>query len=722
MIQIYSPGNRDFDENGDMVLFPSSFMSNDIELGKCWSETLSHPIDQDGRWKYIVNGAVVKVPFYPENGPLEHEQLYRIIRTEKGMNGITAELEPVIMQAREDCFLADVRPTGKTGQQALDIMTAGSIYSGKSDITAISTAYYEKKNLIEALNGDDENSFINRWGGEFLPNNFQAVINQRAGSDHGVSVLYGKNIKRNGIREDVDMSEVITRIYPQAYNGRGMSGSGYVDSPLIESYPNVKISVMKFENVKLAEDAGSTSESENTVICSTQAELDQKLQELCEAQYEAGIDKPKVTITVDMILLQNTQEYKNYKVLETVGMGDTVHCEHAALGIVTDARVIKMTYNHLTEKVESVTLGDYEYNYFDDVSSTVNRIDSVIRPDGTVIADKVQGFLNGVYTQLRLQSTAAQKQDVRAILFEDLDPNSSLYGAMALGTQGLQISRQRTADGKDWVWTTAMTAEGLIANIIVAGLLTDKTGRNFWNLDTGQMQLSGDFRTTAPNGYTSLQVNENILTMYNYLAQSTSPENAVFRIVSALDGQASGFGTMLSYQQDYGMSICRHQGDFGIITQSVMEFDINGAGSGIGVFEDINMNHCNITNQSDERLKENIQLTGSGDLEKLMRIPVVSFDWLETGERVDAGVIAQDIETLYPDCVNEDTNGVKQVIPAKLLYHLMRAVQELNDKVDDTQTIQGRVDKYSREEKLDFIRSLEKKKKERAERREQGGE
>lgn len=722
MIQIYSPGNRDFDENGDMVLFPSSFMSNDIELGKCWSETLSHPIDQDGRWKYIVNGAVVKAPFYPENGPLEHEQLYRIIRTEKGMNGITAELEPVIMQAREDCFLADVRPTGKTGQQALDIMTAGSIYSGKSDITAISTAYYEKKNLIEALNGDDENSFINRWGGEFLPNNFQAVINQRAGSDHGVSVLYGKNIKRNGIREDVDMSEVITRIYPQAYNGRGMSGSGYVDSPLIESYPNVKISVMKFENVKLAEDAGSTSESENTVICSTQAELDQKLQELCEAQYEAGIDKPKVTITVDMILLQNTQEYKNYKVLETVGMGDTVHCEHAALGIVTDARVIKMTYNHLTEKVESVTLGDYEYNYFDDVSSTVNRIDSVIRPDGTVIADKVQGFLNGVYTQLRLQSTAAQKQDVRAILFEDLDPNSSLYGAMALGTQGLQISRQRTADGKDWVWTTAMTAEGLIANIIVAGLLTDKTGRNFWNLDTGQMQLSGDFRTTAPNGYTSLQVNENILTMYNYLAQSTSPENAVFRIVSALDGQASGFGTMLSYQQDYGMSICRHQGDFGIITQSVMEFDINGAGSGIGVFEDINMNHCNITNQSDERLKENIQLTGSGDLEKLMRIPVVSFDWLETGERVDAGVIAQDIETLYPDCVNEDTNGVKQVIPAKLLYHLMRAVQELNDKVDDTQTIQGRVDKYSREEKLDFIRSLEKKKKERSERREQGGE
>ena len=404
MIQIYSPGNRDFDKNGDMVLFPSSFMSSDIELGKCWSETLSHPIDKEGRWKYIVNGAIIKAPFYPENSLLEHEQLYRIIRTEKGMSGITAELEPVIMQAREDCFLEDVRPTEKTGQQALDIMTSGSLYSGKSDITAISTAYYEKKNLIEALNGDDENSFIKRWGGEFLPDNFRAVINKRAGGDYGASVLYGKNIKQNGIREEIDDSEVVTRIYPLAYNGRGMSGSGYVDSPLIDSYSNVKISVMKFENVKLAEDAEGTSESEDTVICTTQAELDQKLQELCEAQYESGIDKPKVTITVDMILLQNTEEYKNYKDLETVGMGDTVHCEHAALGIVTDARVIKMTYNHLTEKVEAVTIGDYEYNYFDNVSSTINRIDSAIRPDGTVIADQIQGFINGVYAQSSLWS------------------------------------------------------------------------------------------------------------------------------------------------------------------------------------------------------------------------------------------------------------------------------------------------------------------------------
>ena len=60
---------------------------------------------------------------------------------------------------------------------------------------------------------------------------------------------------------------------------------------------------------------------------------------------------------------------------------------------------------------------------------------------------------------------------------------------MAMGTQGLQIAKQRTADSRDWDWTTAMTANGMLANIIVAGILSDKKGLNSWNLDTGEMNV-----------------------------------------------------------------------------------------------------------------------------------------------------------------------------------------------------------------------------------------
>ena len=56
--------------------------------------------------------------------------------------GITAIAYPIFFDSADDCFLVDVRPTMKSGQEALDIMTAGSRYSGESDIVSGSTAYF----------------------------------------------------------------------------------------------------------------------------------------------------------------------------------------------------------------------------------------------------------------------------------------------------------------------------------------------------------------------------------------------------------------------------------------------------------------------------------------------------------------------------------------------------------------------------------------------------
>lgn len=483
MIQIYAPINAAYEKNGDSVLTPSSFLV-DVELNGDWSISMSHPIDPEGRWKYIEEEAVVKAPSF--NG----DQLFRLKTVTKTDTQVTATGEPIFMDAMNDCFLVDVRPTEKNGQQALDIMTApNSKYTGQSNITKISTAYYQFKNLIEAINGDDENSFINRWGGEIFFDNFTIIINETIGTDNGVEIRYGKNIPVDGFSQEVDTSAVITRIYPKAFNGYTMTNSGYVDSDLINNYPTVKAATITFDDVKMAEDAQEDDAANGIIICNNQTELDAALTQKCNEQFSAGVDKPKVTINCQMIQLANTEQYKDYDVLETVSLGDTVHCVNNHLGIKTDARVISLTYDSVLKKVDSVTIGDYEYNYFNNVTSTVNRVESAIRPDGTVMAEQISGFINGAFAQLRLQNSIAQKQNVRAILFEDLDPDSSTFGAMSIGTQGLQISRQRNPNNNDWIWTTAMTAEGLIANIIVAGLIADKTGTSYWNLDTGQFVI-----------------------------------------------------------------------------------------------------------------------------------------------------------------------------------------------------------------------------------------
>lgn len=498
MIQIYNPDNTDFEKNGDMPLLPSSATVH-IVLNGAWEAELQHPIDSDGRWKYITEGAVVKMP------SINGEQLFRVKKKYKSDSGIEAELDPIFYDAIDDCFLTDVRPTVKSGQEALNIMTAANRkYTGQSNIRKVSTAYYVRKNLIEALNSDDENSFVNRWGGEILYDNYKVIVNERAGGDYGVELRYGKNIEKDGLTEEVGIRNVVTRIYPTSYNGYAMSGTGYVDSPLIGNYPVVKTRTIKFENVKMREDASDGDAEKGIVICDTQAELDTALREKCEDQYTAGLDKPSVTISANMVLLKNTELYKDFAVLEDVSIGDTIHCTHDRLEITTDARVVELRYDAIREKVIDVKLGDFQSSYFDRVSSSVSRIDSVIDRNGSVMADRVAGILNGIQTQLRLQSTAAEKVEGRAFMVEDTDPDSALYGCMVWGTQGLQISTQRTADGRDWDWSTAITAKGIVADAILTGIISDRTGTNYWNLDTGEFALTSAAKIQTPDGEMAL--------------------------------------------------------------------------------------------------------------------------------------------------------------------------------------------------------------------------
>lgn len=489
MIQIYNPSNTNFDKNGDMVLFPTSATSN-LVLNGSWSAELVHPLDDKGRYKYIVEEAVVKMPGY--NG----DQLYRIKSVTKSDSGVTAEMEPIFYDSMDDCWLTDIRPTNDTGQEALTEMLApNGKYNGQSNITNVATAYYQNMNFMEALNGDIEQSFIKRWGGEIVFDNFSVIVNTRAGADHGVTLQYGKNIPENGMSISVDTRDVVTRIYPVAYNGRMMNGSGYVDSPLISNYPTIKTATITFEDVKLIDDIEEgDGEDDGVIICATQTELNAALTQKCNEQYNAGIDKPTVTIEADMVILSKTDQYKQYQVIESVSLGDTIHCKNEHLGITTDARIIELTYDAINKKVTSVVIGDYEYNYFDGVTSSAEKIDNVISPNGNVMAEKVQGILNGIYTQLRLQSTAAQKVDGIAFKIEDLDPESPMYGAMVFGTQGFQIATQRTADGTDWDWKTFGTAKGFVADYLIGGILASQNYQQGvqgfkMNLNTGEADI-----------------------------------------------------------------------------------------------------------------------------------------------------------------------------------------------------------------------------------------
>jgi hypothetical protein len=99
---------------------------------------------------------------------------------------------------------------------------------------------------------------------------------------------------------------------------------------------------------------------------------------------------------------------------------------------------------------------------------------------------------------------------------------------------------------------------------------------------------------------------------------------------------------------------------------------------------------ANNTNLSDQREKKNIELAGNY-LDKICAIPVKTFLYNDqTDEDLNLGVIAQDVQAVAPELVNEsnwaDKNEPEKlrlsIYQTDLQYALMKAIQELKAEFD----------------------------------------
>ena len=401
------------------------------------------------------------------------------------------------------------------------------------------------------------------------------IVNERVGADRGVHVVYGKNIVKDGFSETIDMTDVVTRIVPKAYNGYMIEGEApWVDSPIIDKYPTVHYGVITFDDVKMRADASEDDEANGVIVCDTQEQLEKALTDKCIEQFDAGVDKPSITIEVNMELLQNTELYDDVKELETVSLGDTAHCSHSKLEIVTDARAIELTWDAVRNKVTSVKLGDFQYNFLDNASSIMNRVEQAIREDGSVIGQQIQGIINGVQAQMRAQSSIAKKQEVRAILFEDLDPDSPTFGAMCLGTLGFEIAGERTADGRDWKWTTFGTGQGFYADFIVAGTMLADRIKGGTLILGGKDNGDGTAKVLDANGNVVLA-----LTNQGIVVDHASNGGVLISNGSIFIRNTKGETVGIMHYQDNGMSIQSYGGQYAsILITNEGKISINAVG------------------------------------------------------------------------------------------------------------------------------------------------
>ena len=175
---------------------------------------------------------------------------------------------------------------------------------------------------------------IEVYGGELVRNNFDITIKESTGETTGILIKYGKNIK--GIKVIEDTSELATRIYPIGDNNL-LLPERYVEvqgeRAKLLPYPITK--KVEFKSYRDVESLRAKA-----------------------TEYAEKAANPKLFITIDFLELSKTEEYKNFKNLTEVRLGDYVKVKHDKLGVTTELRVIKKKVDLINPINTKIELGD----------------------------------------------------------------------------------------------------------------------------------------------------------------------------------------------------------------------------------------------------------------------------------------------------------------------------------------------------------------------------
>lgn len=369
MVFVYDSKAQEFTNDGLGVITPSSCFVSE-EINSVFELELVHPVDAFGKWKRVQKNNILRVNTHRG---IQAFRIYRVMKN--AINGTVKVNARHIFYDLLGNFVEDVRPTRKTGveagQQILSACQYLTPFTFSSDITHTATAYYLRQSPVQAFLGDTEQSFISRWGGEIVRDNFSIAINTRLGADNGVRIAYGKNMA--GLEFQEDASGVATRILPTALtedNQILLLPEKYIDSPHLSEYPFPIVSMV---------DTGFQvgKEVDGAIPYPTVESCYDAMRQFVADQYLVGADIPKLSLSVNFVDWKDITGYEKYKSLLTVHLGDDVTVDYAPFGISVKLRVCAVSYNCLTDRFETLTIGEKRISLVNSINSASQQINEV---------------------------------------------------------------------------------------------------------------------------------------------------------------------------------------------------------------------------------------------------------------------------------------------------------------------------------------------------------
>lgn len=231
-----------------------------------------------------------------------------------------------------------------------------------SGVMSIDTPRSAKQCLVGS-----QNSFVDTFGGEIKYDRYSIHITKKRGEDKGVRISYGKNL--TSLSSDADVTEFYTGIYPYAINDEGSGSTSIitVNGYIVNADGADSVGFRKIKVVDLTDKFISADGTRKNITS------DSLYAEAVKYIKNNDILAPKHNLKVSFVPLSDTIEFEGKELIEGVDLGDTVAVSYEGLGVTTKARCIKTVFNTLSEKYETVEIGNPKESIIDTIATLVTK-------------------------------------------------------------------------------------------------------------------------------------------------------------------------------------------------------------------------------------------------------------------------------------------------------------------------------------------------------------
>lgn len=432
-----------------------------------------------------------------------------------------------------------------------------------TDKTATGTFKIEEPVSVKKILAGMEGSILDVFGtGEYEFDRWTIKLHLHRGTDSGVEIRYGKNL--SDIQQEIDAGGVYNAVVPYWRNQETGDLVTLPEGILVSSGVEQFLEFLTdHNNEALTDHNGNELEAAYYQIQPVPLDLSdsweeeptvQQLRAKATSMQEDGEAwLPDENIEVDFVQLWQTKEYESVAPLQRVSLCDRVTVHYPQLGInAIKMQVIRVEYNVLNERFDKVELGSAKASYADIIKANIE--DSILKkvPSSSMMeaaityaTKMITGGLGGhvVFTM----NADGQPEE---ILIMDTDDKATAVnvwrwnmgglGHSSTGYEGPFADVAITQDGR--INASMMTLGNLNANIIRSGIITDQQGKNYWNLETGEISISLDPGEQGAVTPADLSRVENNAKTYadNKVAQALQDYDSSQEVSGKIDAAATG--------------------------------------------------------------------------------------------------------------------------------------------------------------------------------------